>query len=475
MFRPIFLGLSLFLAGGYFATVATDTVVSAQTLQLRGVLNTPEGIVLLINGNPQIVSERAVSPDRLIIDLMGTVVAPNLHNTVFPINRYGVRQIRVAQNQKNPAITRIVLDFDGSSDTSSIDWEAIFIDNRVLVRPVQTASQPEPSDTGFALIERLILSPSGQLLIQTNQPFTHLSTEDKTNGTYNITINNARISPQLERPQLDGSALDGIRMSQVGSSVIIGLRPSAGWRIRENNRSNSQQIYVQLFQPQAQNLGQTPNQVPGYLDPNLPITDPPSPNLRPPRTGAVPSPRVPRGRGVVLVDPGHGGRDVGAVGNGIFESNVVLAISLRLGRILEGMGYTVVYTRTDNTEVELQPRVDLGQRVGADVFISVHANSLESRLSSVSGVETFYAPGATVSGRLATLVQNQIIAMTGARNRGVKTARFHVIRRSSMPAILIETGFVTNPQESANLNNPTYQETMAQAIARGVDQFLRSR
>jgi N-acetylmuramoyl-L-alanine amidase len=154
---------------------------------------------------------------------------------------------------------------------------------------------------------------------------------------------------------------------------------------------------------------------------------------------------------------------------------VVLAISLKVGRILQEMGYTVVYTRTDNTEVELQPRVDLAERVKANVFISIHANSLEARLSGVSGVETFYAPGVSVSGRLASFVQNQIINSTGARNRGVKTARFHVIRRTSMPSILIETGFVTNPQESANLNNPTYQERMAAAIARGVDQFLKSR
>jgi N-acetylmuramoyl-L-alanine amidase len=139
------------------------------------------------------------------------------------------------------------------------------------------------------------------------------------------------------------------------------------------------------------------------------------------------------------------------------------------------MGYTVVYSRTDNTEVELQPRVDQAERVNADIFVSVHANSLEARLSNVSGIETYYAPGASVSGRLASFVHNQIINTTGARDRGVRTARFHVIRRTSMPSILVETGFVTNPQESANLNDPSYQERMAQAIARGVDQFMKSR
>ncbi len=497
-------------------------IAQSASLQLRGVQNTPEGIMLLINGNPKIVSERAINPDRLVIDLVGTTVIPRLHKTILPINRYGIKQIRIGQNQRNPPIARIVLDFEPNSETSSVEWEAIFTPNRnaVVVRPtaiannslinpsISTKINPFPNlqlnpalsanntanNDSQAIIQKLNLSQSGQLLIQTNQPFTYLGTEDRISGTYNITINNARISPQLIRPSLDGTALDAIRMSQVGSSVVVGLRPSAGWRIREDARSDPQQIYVQLYQPQnpypniTQNLNPNtfqntnPNSgIPSYLDPNLPITDPPinsqtPPRITPPQLRSIPrSNPANRGRGIIVVDPGHGGKDVGAIGNGIYEANVVLAISLKLGRILQEMGYTVIYTRTDNTGVELQPRVDLAQRAIADIFVSVHANSLEARLSSVSGVETFYAPGVSVSGRLASFVHNQIINITGAKDRGVKTARFHVIRRTTMPSILVETGFVTNPQESANLNNPSYQERMAQAIARGVDQFMKSR
>ena len=507
-FLRIQVGLCILLAGVYADQLAAASIVNrianraersnrvlyAQVagLQLRGVQNTPEGIVLLINGNPQIQSERAVNPDRLVIDLAGTVVNPRLHKAVIPINRYGVRQIRIGQNQQNPPIARMVLDFEPNSNTSSVDWEAVYIPNRgaVIVRPLGITSSP-PLNTLItppkpqlragsdiiAIIQKISLSSSGQLLIQTDQPFTYLGTEDVSTGNFNITVNNARISPQLIRPNLDGTQLEGIRMSQIGSSLIIGLRPSAGWRIREEASSNPQQLFVQLYQPQN-----TAAAIPSYLDPNLPITDPPPKNLNlPPRIAPPrprfdpPSPVTNRGRGVIIVDPGHGGRDVGAVGNGIFESNVVLAISLKVGRILQEMGYTVVYTRTDNTEVELQPRVDLAQRVNANVFVSIHANSLEARLKSVNGVETYYAPGATLSGRLASYVHNQIINLTRANDRGVRSARFHVIRRTSMPSILVETGFVTNPQESANLNNPDYQERMALAIARGVDQFLKSR
>lgn len=494
-------------------------VAQTTSLQLRGVQNTPDGILLLINGNPQIVSERAINPDRLVIDLVGTTVIPRLHKMVVPINRYGVKQIRIGQNQQNPPIARIVLDFEANSETNSVEWEAIFTPNRnaVMVRPTTIAnssvinpiakispnSQPNlqlnpplnptlnANNDTQTTIQKLTLSKTGQLLIQTNQPFTYLGSEDRGSGTYNITINSARISPLLIRPTLDGTALDAIRMSQVGSSVVIGLRPSFGWRIREDARSDPQQIYVQLYQPQNPNIAQNlnpnafqntnPTGIPNYLDPNLPITDPPI-NPQIPSRIIPPQPRssprsnlANRGRGIIVVDPGHGGRDVGAIGNGIYEANVVLAISLKLGRILQEMGYTVIYTRTDNTEVELQPRVDLAQRSIADIFVSVHANSLEARLSSVSGIETYYAPGASLSGSLASFVHNQIISLTGARDRGVRTARFHVIRRTTMPSILVETGFVTNPRESANLNNPDYQERMALAIARGVDRFMKTR
>ena len=154
---------------------------------------------------------------------------------------------------------------------------------------------------------------------------------------------------------------------------------------------------------------------------------------------------------------------------------MVLPISLELGRALQSMGYSVYYTRTNDVEVDLEPRVASAESVNADLFVSIHANSLASRNTGVNGVETFHARGSTVGKELAEYVQSQIIANTGATDRSVKAAGFYVIARTSMPAILVETGFVTNPTEAANLNNPSYQKRMAEAIARGIDQFMRVR
>ena len=109
------------------------------------------------------------------------------------------------------------------------------------------------------------------------------------------------------------------------------------------------------------------------------------------------------------------------------------------------------------------------------MFVSIHANSLALGNSGISGVETYHSRGSTVGRELASYVHSQIISATGARDREVRGAGFYVIAKTSMPAILVETGYVTNPTEARNLNSPDYQKRMANAIARGVDQFMRVR
>ncbi len=166
---------------------------------------------------------------------------------------------------------------------------------------------------------------------------------------------------------------------------------------------------------------------------------------------------------------------MGATANGLYEKDIALAISQRLGSALEKMGYTVVYTRTDDSDVDLDPRVQIAEDAKANVFISIHLNSVESKSEDVNGIETYFAPGATSGEALARAVHEEVIAATNANDRGVRSARFYVVRNTSMPAILIETGFITSPEESGNLNTASYQQKIADAIARGVDAFLKGK
>jgi len=438
---------------------------SGQQLQLRNVQFNADGFVLQISGSPQMRTSRVANPDRIILDLQATEVSPYIHNSVVPINRYGVRQIRVAQFQKYPAIARLVFDLDS---TSPVSWQSSYDQTRglLLLRPVglpvagkNTSSLPTTSSSGSnnslpTTINGLSFNGYGQLVIDASQAITYRSSLDLANNTYSLTIPATRISSQLRRPVLGAnSPIEQIRLNQLGDAVVVSVKTVAGWQISEISRTNPQVIALQLTSVGQVNAGIPPN-TRSQVQPNY---------------GNVIS-----GRQLVVIDPGHGGPDVGATRNGVYEKDIVLAMSKQLGRILQQMGYSVMYTRTEDIDLDLEPRVQMAENARASAFISVHVNSLDASSSEVNGVETYHAPSASLGKNLAELVHQQIIASTGANDRGVRSARFYVVTKTSMPAILVETGFITNPSEALRLVDSNYQGRMAAAIAQGIDQFLKS-
>lgn len=178
-------------------------------------------------------------------------------------------------------------------------------------------------------------------------------------------------------------------------------------------------------------------------------------------------PALPNGRFTVVIDPGHGGRDPGAVGiGGLQEKVVVNDIAPRVATILRQQGVNVVMTRTSDIEVDLEPRVATAERANASIFVSIHANAISMSRPDVNGLETFYASDA--GQRLANTVHATVLRAMSMRDRRVRSARFYVIRQTSMPAILIETGFVTGAEDAPNLANPAWREQMAAAIAQGI-------
>jgi N-acetylmuramoyl-L-alanine amidase len=178
-------------------------------------------------------------------------------------------------------------------------------------------------------------------------------------------------------------------------------------------------------------------------------------------------PTLPNGQFTVVIDPGHGGRDPGAVGiDGLQEKQVVNDIAPQVAAILREQGVTVVMTRDRDIEVDLEPRVQTAERANASVFVSIHANAISMSRPDVNGLETFYSSDA--GHRLANTVHSTVLRAMGMRDRRVRSARFYVIRQTSMPAILIETGFVTGAEDAPNLADPAWRERMARAIAQGI-------
>lgn len=240
------------------------------------------------------------------------------------------------------------------------------------------------------------------------------------------------------------------------------------------------------------------------------LTPPPPP---PPKPSAPPSSKKP----VVVLDPGHGGKDPGAIGyKGLKEKRIVLDVALRVGRILKKKGIQVVYTRKDDQYLTLEERTLIANREEADLFVSIHANSARNR--TAYGVETYYldttfdratrilvaqengmTPEALgeleelllsleltnrkqISALLAHSVQNNILSLLNGkssdkkvRNLGVKGAPFYVLIGSRMPAVLVEIGFITHRKEAERLKDPRYQEKLAEGIARGILQFFKNR
>jgi len=213
----------------------------------------------------------------------------------------------------------------------------------------------------------------------------------------------------------------------------------------------------------------------------------------------------------VVLDAGHGGHDPGTVSDWAHEKEIVLAVTSRLAELLRAEGVRVVLTRDDDTFLTLQQRSTFAT-TERNVFVSVHANAAPS--SSASGIETwvFGRPldpsqidrairengggelGAALTAEaaqsadiasdilsetqlnyslgLANLVQDRLIEATGANDRGVRQNLFYVIRNSRIPAILVELGFVSHPDEGRKLIDAGYQEALARALAEGILDFL---
>ena len=189
-------------------------------------------------------------------------------------------------------------------------------------------------------------------------------------------------------------------------------------------------------------------------------------------------PVVPRGRFKVVIDPGHGGPDPGAVGiGGLRETDVVLDVCLQIARLLQARGVQVLMTRTSEVDVDLPPRVALANSSGADLFVSVHANALSMARPDVNGIETFFFEGAgSPSRRLAVALQEQMVAISpGTPDRGVRTGRFFVIRRTVMPSALVEMGFLTGEIDSRRLADANFRRRMALALSAGILNALQER
>ena len=171
------------------------------------------------------------------------------------------------------------------------------------------------------------------------------------------------------------------------------------------------------------------------------------------------------------LDPGHGGSDPGAVGLRSHEADIVLVIAKIVGRILIENGQKVIYTRTTDKYLTLAQRATISNNNKCDTFTSIHCNSAVNK--TAHGVETFSHPISSNGAKLSKFVQAELVKVTSLTNRGCKTANFGVLRLSYMPAILVETAFISNALEEAALLQYAFQEKIAVSIVEATEKLYK--
>lgn len=184
---------------------------------------------------------------------------------------------------------------------------------------------------------------------------------------------------------------------------------------------------------------------------------------------------------MIVIDAGHGGTDRGARGYVPYceEKKLSLQTARLVKKYLDQLGYHVIMTRSTDCFIPLSKRVDVANQSTSNIFVSVHFNS--SRNSTAHGVEVFFPDSkekstrSSSSKKLADAILGRVIRRTSAHSRGVKKGNFYVIRETRMPAVLVEAGFISNPEERSLLRTREYQEKIARGIADGIDRYFKDR
>lgn len=460
---------------------------------------TENRIDFTVNGEISPSAQMLANPSRLVIDLTNTTLnRPTQEQELTG----AIKSLRVGQFDQ--ATTRMVLEFNPGfavdpqqvliKASTSKQWSvyiptpqsiysfpggasvgpvAVFDRNGQVVQNRQAQSRVAVNYSPMASINYIAVDPTRTgILFQADRQYTsvmqYTTGWDLQSGSYKITIPNARLAPGYQVPV---SSQRYLRVGTEGNNVYVLVRRTDGIRVdlvRQYvaNRWVYMQAVAGTSRVASRPVVEIPVPRPEYRRP--------APE---PKQNEEPTPTRSNGRVLVMLDPGHGGKDPGAIGvGGLKEVDVIMPIAKRVEAILERQGVAVKMTRTSDYFVGLDERVVMSRRAGANIFVSIHANSLDGR-PDVNGLETYHY---NIGQSLADTVHRNVVSYVNSKgfylnDRRVRSARFLVLRKSSIPAILVETGYLTSEAESARLRNPEYQRVMAEGIARGILEYIRAR
>jgi N-acetylmuramoyl-L-alanine amidase len=404
---------------------------------------------------------RLSNPDRVFFDISNAKLSPGLTNRIFPVADGILERIRAAQNSED--CVRVVLDLSGSSEYSASEMHNPF---RIVVdfprrrsegaeKAVPSAQTAEPAKQTAHAAAKVDAAPSKEV---TPSPPAITKTEP-------IMPKEATPAPAPPRESGARQPLDTLGTPSPGPKPAAAAVPKAAPPTSKGDRTLTRVLGLKI--------------------------------------------------GKVVIDPGHGGHDLGSTGRGgLLEKDLVLAIARELKTLLEeDLGAEVVLTRNDDSFVSLEERTAIANRNRADLFISIHANS--SRARSTSGVETYYLDFAATqaerdvaarenatsmsnvrdledlikkiaqadksmeSRELASIIQKRLYAgarslFPSAQNRGVRKAPFVVLIGANMPSALVEVAFISNPGDERLLRKEATQKRLTTALYSGIADYIKT-
>jgi N-acetylmuramoyl-L-alanine amidase len=430
-----------------------------------------EGDRLVLHTSRPVVSVHKTQVDktgRTIYDFRDLTLSPKLSKRVISAPKLGIRQARLSQQGKS---VRLTIDAPGRKtpwkDEAHADRWALFQEKpQPSPKTATYAAAPlEDGESGLTLKRvgkgwQLTLTAHGKVQYQLVGPSRpDRLTFDITGGTVDLPrdslyVDNGLIARVRSVPQGPGTL-----------RVIVELDQDVGFAMRS---TASERSVVIAMAP------------PGTPIPAGPPVAAAPPTPKPVET--TPTPAVPRAldaaldrqdeRKRVTIDPGHGGEDPGGTGShGTEEKDVTLSLALKLQKLMRDSGMDVQMTRTDDMQIQLRPRVAMGDEFGSDVFISIHTNAIAN--PKINGIETYYFTPQSLP--LARAVHRHLVAKLGRPDRGVRRNNFVVVKYNKMPACLVEIGYLTNPTEEKLLKSAAYQQKAAEAILAGVQDYFNSK
>lgn len=380
-------------------------------------------------------------PNRLVYDMPNAVLNPNLRNNEYKIDE--TESVRLGQFEQSKV--RIVITTKDTSKYKPIfsqDMQGILfahddkLTNIKLFDKITTLnSYTVKHSTEYDLLTMNLSEPVIQSVVRDYDKI-------------NLTIYNAKpIANEFFSNNIKSTLFKNLKISKIDSTD----RFQAGQMITiPVNKYDTVFIYE----------AQHGKQIVIKIEPQKVIQTKPTKTEKP---------KTINKNKVIIIDPGHGGADVGATRENVFEKDLNLDVSKKVYNLLTKSGYKVEMTRTNDTNPTLQERCDFSNERNAVVFVSIHTNA--SVNEAPNGIETHYYHDNSVD--FANIIQNHLIKETKSANRGTIKSMFYVINHTNVPAILVEMGYISNEKERATLQTENRKNQTAKAISDGIIEYLK--